>query len=196
MRCYKAPGGVRAQVRRSRQGPGRRHKSPEALSTPRRRDLASPGIVGSIPVEPRQSQHAMVRPLPTIYTPIKAILHFLTKSQENPLPQIESMHFSGHGEPFGHNFQNRTVSPYPVANRCEFEGATKPLERSAHRCAGAGKGLVGGIRAPRPCRHHGGGIWPALASWDQSRPSQGSPNMPWYTPSLLYIPLYKRFCIF
>ena len=28
--------------------------------------------------------------------------------------------------------------------------------------------------APRPCRHHGGGIWPALASWDQSRPIQGS----------------------
>ena len=125
MRCYKAPGGVRAQVRRSRQGPGRIHKSPEALSTPRRRDVASPGIVGSIPAEPRQSQHAMVHPLPTIYTPIKAILHFLTKSQENPLPQIESMHFSGHGEPFGHNFQNRTVSPYPVANRCEFEGASK-----------------------------------------------------------------------
>ena len=125
LRCYKAPGGVRAQVRRSRQGPGRRCKGPEALSTPRGRDVASPGIVGSIPAEPRQSQHAMVHPLPTIYTPIKAILHFLTKSQENPLPQIESMHFSGHGEPFGHKFQNRTVSPYPVANRCEFEGAKK-----------------------------------------------------------------------
>ena len=120
-------GGVRAQVRRSRQGPGRRCKGREALSTPRGRDMASPGIVGSIPAEPRQSQHAMVHPVPTIYTPIKAILHFLTKSQENPLPQIESMHLSGHGEPFGHKFQNRTVSPYPVANRCEFEAARMPL---------------------------------------------------------------------
>ena len=176
-------------MRRSRQGPGRRNKGPGALSTPRGRDLASPGIVGSIPAEPRQSQHAMVHPLPTIYTPIKAILHFLTKSQENPLPQIESVHLSGDAEPFGHTFQNRTVSSYPVTNRCEFEAAKMAPEGSAHRCAGAGKGLVGGTRAPGPCRHHGGGMWPALASWDQSRPSQGSPNMPWYAPSLLYIPL-------
>ena len=60
----------RAGVRRGRQGPGRRSKGPGALSTPRGRDLGSPGVVGSIPPEPSQSQHAMAVSPPTIYTPI------------------------------------------------------------------------------------------------------------------------------
>ena len=64
--------------------------------------------------------------------------------------------------------------------------------RAVQRRAGAGKGPVGDPRAPGPCRHLGGGIWTAPACWDESRPSQASPNMTWRTP-LLHIPLYKRF---
>ena len=99
--------------------------------------------------------------------PLRTFRHLQT-------PQIES------GGPQGSpraSTQPPDTSRHPKSSRGPQESP-----RSAQRRAGAGKGLVGDPRALGPCRHLGGGIWAAPACWDESRPSQASPNMTWRPP--------------
>ena len=91
-----------AGVRRGRQGPGRRSKGPGALSTPRGRDLGSPGLLASIPAEPSQSQHAMDGLPPYYIYPYISDLHFLTKSQAKPpIPKLRINIFQVMGRHLG-----------------------------------------------------------------------------------------------
>ena len=93
---------VRAEARRGRQGPGRRSKGPGALSTPRGRDLGSPGLLASIPAEPSQSQHAMAASPPYYIYPYISDLHFLTKSQAKPpIPKLRIRIFQVMGRHLG-----------------------------------------------------------------------------------------------
>ena len=75
---------------------------PGALSTPRGRDLGSPGLVASSPAEPSQSQHAMDGLPPYYIYPYISDLHFLTKSQAKPpIPKLRIHIFQVMGRHLG-----------------------------------------------------------------------------------------------
>ena len=93
--------------------------------------------------------------------PLRTLRHLQT-------PQIESG---------GSQKSTRASRHLQTPPDTQIESGAQGSRRAVQRRAGAGKGPVGDPRAPGPCRHLGGGIWTAPACWDESRPSQASPNM-------------------